>query len=84
MTIIYDVTLEIVLRKDILDPAGRTVEHSLHAQGFMVNEVRIGKIVTLALEAENEQAARNQVSKMADKLLCNTVMEDYTIRLSAR
>lgn len=78
----YNLTLLVALRKDILDPAGRAVAGSLNSLGFTTENVRIGKYITLSVEAENRSDAETKAHEMAKKLLVNEVMEDYTITIS--
>ncbi len=65
-------------RKDILDPQGRAVEQSLKSLGFKnVSDVRIGKYVTLNVEASSPEEARAEAARMCEQLLANPVIEDY-------
>jgi phosphoribosylformylglycinamidine synthase len=63
----------------ILDPQGQTVERALPALGFEgVFDVRIGKHVELTVrDGDGEQAAR----RMAEALLANPVIEEFSVRL---
>jgi phosphoribosylformylglycinamidine synthase len=64
------------------DPQGITVKSGLHRLGFpAVSEVRVGKYIELQLEAEDEEAARRQVSEMCRKLLANHVIEDVRFQV---
>ena len=68
------------LKPDLLDPQGKAVEGALPALGWTnVSGVRVGKHVELIVEAEDEEAARAQVEELADRLLSNPVIEEYTI-----
>jgi phosphoribosylformylglycinamidine synthase len=68
------------LRPGLLDPQGKAVEGALQAMGWTnVGEVRIGKHITLTVEAESVEAARAQVEEMARRLLANPVIEDHRI-----
>ncbi len=65
-------------RKDILDPQGRAVEQSLKSLGFKnVSDVRIGKYITLNVEASSLEEARAEAARMCEQLLANPVIEDY-------
>ena len=65
-------------RKGILDPQGRTVEHALKSLGFgNVSEVKIGRYITLNIDAPNADAARAAASKMCEQLLANPNIEDF-------
>lgn len=78
------VHIEVMPKAGILDPQGKVVEESLPKLGFKgVSSVRIGRHVTLEIEAEDEAAMRNQVEAMSTKLLSNPVIEDFTYRIEA-
>lgn len=78
----FHVSIDIMLRKSILDVQGKTVEQSLHAIGFEhMNGVRIGKRVELEIQAESEEAARKQLGDACEALIANPIMEDYSIHL---
>jgi phosphoribosylformylglycinamidine synthase PurS subunit len=65
-------------RKGILDPQGRAVESSLLSLGFKnVSGVKVGKYITLEVEARNASEARDGAKKMCEALLANPVIEDY-------
>ncbi|MCR6105556.1 phosphoribosylformylglycinamidine synthase subunit PurS [Salipaludibacillus agaradhaerens] len=74
----YDVKVYVTLKEGVLDPQGSAVKNSLHHLGFDgVSDVRIGKVMTLRLEA-TEDTLHDHVKQMCDKLLANPVIEDYT------
>jgi phosphoribosylformylglycinamidine synthase len=77
--------VNIGLKKGVLDSQGKATHHTLDTLGFkeMVSDVRIGKQITLQLNTNNENEAREQVAKMCEDLLANTVIEDYEIILEA-
>jgi phosphoribosylformylglycinamidine synthase PurS subunit len=76
----FEVLVEVRLRPGIADPAGTTVARSLPALGFSgVEQVRMGKAVRLVLEAPEPGAAERAAEQMAERLLANTVMEDYEV-----
>lgn len=73
----YRVKVYITLRESVLDPQGSAVQSSLHALTYNeVQEVRIGKYMELTL-AKNEKDVELRVKEMCEKLLANTVIEDY-------
>jgi len=75
--------VNVTLKRGVLDPQGKAIEHALGGLGFEgVGEVRQGKVIEIDLEAENADAARTQVADMCEKLLANTVIEDYSIDLA--
>jgi phosphoribosylformylglycinamidine synthase subunit PurS len=65
----------------ILDPQGEAVETSLRHLGFSVDEARVGRLVDLDVEADNEADAREQVERMCAELLANPLIESYEIEL---
>ncbi len=79
----YRAVITVTLRPSILDPEGKTVEHSLHQLGYEnVRRVRIGKHIELEVDAGTEDKARETVENICSKLLANPVMEDYTFSLA--
>ncbi len=72
----------VTLKQGVLDPQGEAVRHSLHALGFEgVNAVRQGKVIELDLAETDEAQARQTVREMCEKLLANTVIEDYRVEM---
>jgi phosphoribosylformylglycinamidine synthase PurS subunit len=63
----------------ILDPQGQAVESSLRHLGFAVAEARVGKLVELEVEADDETEARRQLERMCEQLLANPLIESYEI-----
>ncbi len=78
----YKASINITLRKSILDPQGKATRHALNELGFnSVENVRMGKYVELWIDADNEEAARDAVQQACEKLLANPVMEDFSFEL---
>ncbi len=76
------VSIDVMLKEGILDPQGKTVEENLPAMGFDgVSGVRIGKHIELEIDAPGREAVEQQVRAMAEKLLSNPVIEDFTYRI---
>jgi phosphoribosylformylglycinamidine synthase len=63
----------------ILDPQGQAVESSLKHLGFAVAETRVGKLVELDVDADDEAGARSQLERMCEQLLANPLIESYEI-----
>jgi phosphoribosylformylglycinamidine synthase len=73
----------VTLKSGVLDPQGQAIEGSLKSLGFAgVGAVRQGKVFDLALEGTDEAVARSQITEMCDRLLANTVIENYAIEIS--
>jgi len=74
--------VNIFLKDGVLDPQGKAIHHALDAMDFQgVEDVRMGKQIVLKLTADNKEAAQKEVEKMAEEILANTVIEDYSIEL---
>ena len=79
---VHEVVVDVMLKPEILDPAGQAVLNALPSLGLPpAQSLRIGKHVELSLEAEDETAALEQATKMAEVLLANPVIEDFRVRL---
>jgi phosphoribosylformylglycinamidine synthase len=79
----YLAKIKITLRKSILDPQGKAVEHSLKSLGYdEIVDTRIGKYIELKINAKSEEEANNIADKACEKLLANLVMEDYEFEIS--
>ena len=75
--------VHVTLKSGVLDPQGKAIEHALGGLGFAgVGVVRQGKVIELDLAETDQAAARSQVTDMCEKLLANTVIEDYSIDLA--
>lgn len=80
----FTAEIDIMPHAELLDPQGKAVMLGLEHLGLeQVADVRIGKHITLALEAENEAAAQEKVETACKKLLANLIMESYSYRLTA-
>jgi len=77
-------TINIGLKKGVLDDQGKATHHALDTLGFkdIVKDVRIGKQIIIKLNTDNEEEAMIQATAMCNKLLANTVIEDFEIVLS--
>ena len=77
------VVVDVMLKPEILDPAGQAVANAVPSLGFApVTSLRIGKHIELELDASDEPAALAQATTMAELLLANLVIEDFTVRLA--
>ena len=76
--------VHVTLKKGVLDPQGKAIESALSSLGFAgVEQVRQGKFIELSLAETDPEAARKSLEAMCEKLLANTVIEDYAIELDA-
>jgi len=74
--------VHVTLKAGVLDPQGRAVQHALAALGFAgVNDVRQGKYLEIDLASADRDKAESDLKAMCEKLLANTVIENYSIEL---
>ena len=77
---VHKIVVDVMLKPEILDPQGQAVANALPSLGFAVpGNLRIGKHVELDVEADDEAAALQQATAIAEKLLSNPVIEDFTV-----
>jgi phosphoribosylformylglycinamidine synthase subunit PurS len=70
----------VTLKRSVLDPQGQAVGRALSSLGFSeVQSVRLGKVIELDLSETDPHKARERLSAMCEKLLANTVIEEYRI-----
>lgn len=78
----YNIQIKVMPLKDLLDPQGKAVMGGLKNLGLAgVEDVRIGKHITLQIEAESEDAAKDLADTASKRLLANPVMEFYEIEM---
>jgi len=74
--------IDVTLKTGVLDPQGEAIRQALGALGFKgVNGVRQGKVIELDLAETDAAAAEAKVREMCEKLLANTVIEQYSITI---
>lgn len=72
----------VTLKPGVLDPQGQAIAHALGTLGFDgVGEVRQGKVIDLELAETDPEAAKAAASRMAEQLLANTVIENYSVEI---
>jgi phosphoribosylformylglycinamidine synthase subunit PurS len=73
----------VTLKNGVLDPQGKAIEHALDSLGFSgVGQVRQGKVFDIEIEGADKSRAEADLKAMCDKLLANTVIENYAISLT--
>jgi phosphoribosylformylglycinamidine synthase len=76
--------ITITLKSGVLDPQGKAIANALGALGFDgVEGVRQGKYIELELDESDPGRARDQIERMCEQLLANTVIENYQFELEA-
>ena len=79
----YTAHINVMPLKELLDPQGKAVNSSLHNLGLgQVQDVRIGKHITLSIEANSKEEAQQMAQEACKKLLANPVMEAYDLSLT--
>jgi phosphoribosylformylglycinamidine synthase len=83
MSSVIKARITVTLKNGVLDPQGKAIEHALSGLGFGgVGAVRQGKVFDVEL-AENDKAkAEADLKAMCDKLLANTVIENYAVEIA--
>ena len=78
----YIANIDVMPLKALLDPQGKAVTGSMKNLGLPeIENVRIGKHITLEIEAGSKDIAHAKVDEACKKLLCNQIMEGYEITL---
>jgi len=75
--------IDVMPLKALLDPQGKAVTHGLKNMGLSeIENVRIGKHITLEVDADSKEAATEKVESACKKLLSNPIMESFHFTLS--
>jgi phosphoribosylformylglycinamidine synthase len=75
--------ITVTLKNGVLDPQGKAIEGALGTLGFSgIAGVRQGKVFDLVLEGTDRRKAESDLKAMCEKLLANTVIEDYIVSLA--
>ena len=74
------ISVIVTLKKDVLDPQGKTIKKALESMSFKnVNDVRQGKYFEIDIDEKNQKKAEEKADEMCKKLLTNLVIENYKI-----
>lgn len=80
----YTVQIKVMPLKELLDPQGKTVLGAVENLGIAgIDDVRIGKHITLQVQADSADAAKKIAEEAASKLLANPVMEYFEVEIEA-
>lgn len=78
----FQIEVRVVPRTGILDPQGKAVAGALQSLGFAsVEDVHVGRLVTLTLTADSAEEARESATAMCRQLLANPVTEDFEVQV---
>jgi phosphoribosylformylglycinamidine synthase subunit PurS len=74
--------VHVTLKNGVLDPQGKAIAHALGNLGFTgIGDVRQGKFIEIEIAESDRAKAQAAVKQMCEKLLANTVIENYAIEL---
>lgn len=77
---VFTIQIKVMPLKDLLDPQGKAVLGGLHNLGYsQVQDVRVGKHITLQIEANSEEEAKTIATQTSKDLLANLVMEEFEV-----
>jgi phosphoribosylformylglycinamidine synthase len=78
----FQAEIDVMPKKEILDPQGKAVTGSMKNLGLAeIQNVRIGKHISLEIEADSAETAYNKVDQACKNLLANLIMESYTFSI---
>jgi phosphoribosylformylglycinamidine synthase len=78
----FQAEIDVMPKKEILDPQGKAVTGSMKNLGLEeIQNVRIGKHISLEIEADNSETAHTKVDQACKNLLANLIMESYSFSL---
>ncbi|WP_394893477.1 phosphoribosylformylglycinamidine synthase subunit PurS [Mesorhizobium sp. AaZ16] len=73
----------VTLKNGVLDPQGKAIEHALDGLGFSgVGSVRQGKVFDIEIDSADRARTEADLKAMCDRLLANTVIENYTVAIT--
>ncbi|MHB9129474.1 MAG: phosphoribosylformylglycinamidine synthase subunit PurS [Armatimonadota bacterium] len=79
---LYHVQIEITLKPTVMDAQGTTIEKALHKMGHeSVGNVRIGKFITMEIEANCPGCAQSAAEEMCTELLANQIIEQFAVQV---
>ncbi|WP_342647864.1 phosphoribosylformylglycinamidine synthase subunit PurS [Mucilaginibacter sp. CSA2-8R] len=79
----FQAEIDVMPKKEILDPQGKAVTGSMKNLGLAeIQNVRIGKHITLEIEADSAEAAEAKTEQACKNLLANLIMESYTFTVT--
>ena len=74
--------IKIMLKSGVLDPQGAAIKQALNNIGFeSVTGVRQGKVIELEVDGSNKSDVRSEIESMCNKMLANTVIENFEIEV---
>ena len=78
---IFNVHISIMPKKALLDPQGKAVKNALSSLELKVEDVRVGKNISIKIESEKKELAISKIEDACKKLLVNQITEEYTYNI---
>ena len=73
----------VTLKEGILDPQGKAIQQSLEALGYHgLQDIRVGKYLEIKISDRSSESAHRDLKEMCEKLLANTVIEEYRFEIT--
>ncbi len=80
----YDAEVRISLKKGMLNPEAATIQRALALLDYQVENTSTVNLIRFQIEGDSEDVVKEEVDEMCQRLLCNPVIHDYTIKISAQ
>ena len=77
----FNVNINIMPKKALLDPQGKAVKNALSSLDLKVEDVRIGKSINVVIKAETKEMAISKIESACEKLLVNQITEEYSYKI---
>jgi len=78
----YTATVTVRLKRGVLDPEAETTRRALERLGFELSDLRAADRFEIDLAADSAEAARSRAAEMAERLLANPTIHDYTVEVA--
>jgi phosphoribosylformylglycinamidine synthase subunit PurS len=80
----YDAEVKISLKKGMLNPEAATIQRALALLDYDVEDTATVDVIKFSIEGTEEVLVKNEVDEMCQRLLCNPVIHDYSIKISPK
>jgi phosphoribosylformylglycinamidine synthase PurS subunit len=81
---IYDAEVKISLKKGMLNPEAATIQRALALLDYQVENTATVDVIKFSIEGPDNEIVKEEVDEMCQRLLCNPVIHDYTIKISPK
>ncbi len=80
----YDAEVKISLKKGMLNPEAATIQRALALLDYDVEDTATVDVIKFSIEGTDQVLVKNEVDEMCQRLLCNPVIHDYSIKISPK